>query len=358
MFRMVTLSLLICTVVNSDVITVSGNRGKDIQIALNMASCGDTVHIPQGDYFFDRSVVVEKRVSVIGSGKEKTKIYRKNNVAGLLWLFRINGNKSDHVRISGMALLGDLSEVTSGILLENESENFRVDNCTFKHLSRRAVKVKDGGKGVIDNNIFIDNWPTAVVVYGRGEKEWERGLSLGSENAVFVEDNYFEQGDVPNKSMAHHVASNNGSKYVFRYNVINDQKMASHAVDAHGNKFYWPRGSRSYEIYGNRINAVHRWAGINIRGGDGVIFNNRFFGSFVSPIHLMHECREGDGECEYPCIDQIRELYMWDNWYNEKRVDVYVRHKHLIRQGRDYLLYEHPEYRPFEYPHPLTRQKK
>ena len=155
------------------------------------------------------------------------------------------------------------------------------------------MEVHGDARGVIDHNRFIDNWYTSVVVYGSGEQSWKEPLTLGSGNAVYVEDNYFTQKNVGHKTMAHHIASNNGSRYVFRYNIIEDGYMASHSIDAHGNKYGWKRGSRSYEIYGNKIKAIHRWAGINIRGGDGVIFDNEIEGEFISPLHLMHEGRQG-----------------------------------------------------------------
>ncbi|KMQ50688.1 polysaccharide lyase, family 6 [Chitinispirillum alkaliphilum] len=354
MNRAVLFLLLLVLSVASETIKVSGNRGIDIQMAVNMADEGDTVLIPKGDYVFDESVVISRRVFIKGEGTEKSKVFRSIHAENSFWFFRVDGKTASSVRISGLAFFGDSSVRSPGILLDNGVVDFRVDNCLFEGCSNRAVKVRGGGRGVIDNNSFINNWPTAVVVFGTGEQAWEGDLRLGGENAVFVEDNYFEQSDVPNIHMAHHIASNNGSKYVFRYNTINDGDMASHAIDAHGNKFYWPRGSRSYEIYGNKIYAGHRWAGINIRGGDGVIFNNRFYGSFVSPVHLMHESRDGDGECSYPCEDQIRKLYMWDNYYNDEEVKVHVRHPHIIEKNRDFKLNKHSDYEPFTYPHPLT----
>jgi hypothetical protein len=170
-----------------------------------------------------------------------------------------------------------------------------------------------------------------------------------------LEFRYFKQDNIASTHMAHHIASNNGSRYVFRYNTIDDGDLASHSIDAHGNKFYWERGSRCVEIYGNTIKAVHRWAGMNIRGGDGVIFDNTFEGDFVSPVHLMHEGRDGDGKCEYPCVDQIRKMYIWDNMYNKESCPVKVRHPDIVKENRDYFLSEMPYYTPFEYPHPLAK---
>jgi hypothetical protein len=217
------------------------------------------------------------------------------------------------------------------------------------------VEVHGDARGVIDHNSFIDNWYTSVVVYGSGEQSWKEPLTLGSGNAVYVEDNYFTQKNVGHKTMAHHIASNNGSRYVFRYNIIEDGYMASHSIDAHGNKYGWKRGSRSYEIYGNKIKAIHRWAGINIRGGDGVIFDNEIEGEFISPLHLMHEGRQGDGNCDYPCPDQIRRIHIWGNTYNRQKIPLKIRHPQLIQYDREIILDTLPGYKPYRYPHPLVK---
>src|SRR5207249_6854946 len=69
--------------------------------------------------------------------------------------------------------------------------------------------------------------------------------------------------------------------------------------------------SRQYEIYGNTVdNAVPRYAGVSPRGGDGVIFSNRFSFNVTNDVLLTNE-----GGCvgTYPLPDQIRNLYIWNN---------------------------------------------
>ncbi|MFP4013478.1 MAG: hypothetical protein ACLFVQ_05280 [Chitinispirillaceae bacterium] len=347
--------LVLLGIISADCATfvVSGSTDSDIQLAVNKCKNLDTVKIPAGEYFFSGEVDIPKGIILLGAGRNKTIFRRAKNSSKNSWFFRIDGYHRFPFRISAVSFEGSRHSTTPGIFIHNGAVDFMIDNCRFENLSKRAIEIRDGGRGVICQNTFIDNWPTAVVVYGRGNQEWNVELSLGTEDAVYVEDNFFSQSSIPNKHSAHHIASNNGSRYVFRYNKIQDGKMASHSIDAHGNKFGWERGSRSYEIYGNTVTAVHRWAGINIRGGDGVIFDNRFMGSFVSPIHLMHEGRNGDGNCTYPCEDQIRELYIWNNTYNGQEVRLYVRHENVLKKNRDYWLLKRPDYEPYTYPHPL-----
>ncbi len=109
-------------------------------------------------------------------------------------------------------------------------------------------------RGVIYLNTFTDLYyvdPTrgalgyGVVVYGSGT--WPP-LRLGTAQTVFIEDNTFTRN-------RHAVASNNGSRYVFRFNTIIDNRENAAAIDAHG-RGVWPRGSRQYEIYGNTVDNV------------------------------------------------------------------------------------------------------
>lgn len=326
-----------------------------IQMAIDLASVGDTVKLTKGEYVISKTIDVKSGISIIGEGKDNTILRHSVKRNDEFWIFRVDGANQSQIRFSSFSIIGKSPVVSPGILFVNGAENFRVDHCKFIACSRRAIEIHGISRGVIDHNVFKENWYTAIVIYGDGNRGWKNTLTLGDSNAVFVEDNYFEQDKIPDISMAHHIASNNGSHYVFRYNVIKDGKIASHAIDAHGNKYGSERGSRSYEIYNNTIYADHRWAGINIRGGDGVIFGNKFSGEFVSPVHLMHEGRDGDGECAYPCIDQIRELYIWNNVYNGKKVDVFIRFPQIIKRNRDFFLIKKPGYTSFRYPHPLVK---
>ena len=332
-------------------------RGKytsEFQAVIDRTFPGDTVYIPEGRYVVDSSIQIRHGLTVLGAGASKTVIAFDSLISGDAWAFRVKCSQG-RIRFSGFSVKGCAPFPSSGILMKNNCSDFRIDHCSFEKCYKRAVEVHGDARGVIDHNRFIDNWYTSVVVFGNGEQSWNEPLSLGSGNAVYVEDNFFTQRNVGHKAMAHHIASNNGSRYVFRYNICEDGYMASHSIDAHGNKHGWKRGSRSYEIYGNKIKAVHRWAGINIRGGDGVIFDNEIEGEFISPLHLMHEGREGDGNCEYPCLDQIRKIHIWGNTYNGQKILLKIRHPHLIQYDREVILDTLPGYKPYRYPHPLVK---
>lgn len=335
-------------------VTALSGSSHHLQKALSRAQPGDTVTIPPGSFSLRGGVHFPAGLFIRGAGQDKTVL---NLTGEHRFGFILDGENGLRSRISGMTIRGIAPLRASGIKLVNSCRDFRIDHITFIRCFNEAVEIHGDGRGVVDNCRFVDNWAYGVVVFGRGDLSFENKLSFGTDEAVFVEDCYFEQRNINGFQKGHHIASNNGSRYVFRYNVINDGDVRAQAIDAHGNKYYWPRGSRSFEIYENCIRVGSRWVGINIRGGDGLIFNNRFFGSFsVAHIHIMHECRKEEGSCSYPCIDQTRVLHVWDNSAELTQAEIHVRHPELIREGRDWFHSTPEGYTPYTYPHPLRKE--
>lgn len=351
------LRFLLCLVIFSGQvmaaqISAKGGTRSEILEAVNMAKPGDVVMIPAGTFNFDGSITFKAGITIMGAGKDKTILKKSGNVSSST--FTIDGSNGLKARISSMTIIGLKPSTSPGIKVAKGARKFRIDNIAFKNCGGNALGVFDNSTGVIDHNTFIDNEVYSIVVYGDGVSTWNKPVKLGTEDAVYIEDNRFEMKNVLNKARSHHIASNNGSKYVFRYNTIDDGNLNAQAIDVHGNKFSWPKGSRYYEIYNNKMKVTHRWLGMRIRGGDGVIFDNELSGDITYPIDLMHEGKDGDGNCSYPCEDQIRDLYMWGNTYNGKPSPINVRHPSLIKENRDFFVKQKEGYKPFQYPHPLT----
>ena len=241
------LLMTVCFLVIVCVIGADGKmhklRGKytsEFQAVIDRTFPGDTVYIPEGRYVVDSSIQIRHGLTVLGAGASKTVIAFDSLISGDAWAFRVKCSQG-RIRFSGFSVKGCAPFPSSGILMKNNCSDFRIDHCSFEKCYKRAVEVHGDARGVIDHNRFIDNWYTSVVVFGNGEQSWNEPLSLGSGNAVYVEDNFFTQRNVGHKAMAHHIASNNGSRYVFRYNICEDGYMASHSIDAHGNKHGWKR---------------------------------------------------------------------------------------------------------------------
>ena len=162
--------------------------------------------------------------------------------------------------------------------------------------------------------------------------------------------------------------------------------------DAHGETSY--RGTRAWEIYENDI-VSEATAGvaqaIGIRGGDGVIFNNRYAGRFVASAQInlenyAQDCPQsgggkGSSNKERPLRDQTTQAWIWGNRH-DSTADFpsdytggpqFVRVKnsdprypkwdctYYLRQGQpnddpdawEYTQSPPPGYVPYTYPHPL-----
>jgi Right handed beta helix region len=325
----------------------------DVRTALLSARDGDTVIIPAGTCDLEgNTLTVVGGVSIQGAGKTDT-VLRGSSGTGALITIDCSNRKSSS--FSDMTLVGKATPAIrdGGLTLANGCKDFKVFNSKFTDFGNHGISVVGNSRGVIFNNEFIDNFRESqvggamgygVVVYGDGT--WPP-LELGTANAVFIEDNFFSGN-------RHDIASNNGSRYVFRYNTVIVTPSVRHfpMVDAHGHASS-PRGSRSWEIYNNTFSTnlppkVFARSAVGIRGGDGVVFNNVITSS--STVRHMIDLKALEIGPTYPTMDQMRSGYFWDNTpstlLNEAPGN--------LVEGRDYFLYARPGYKSYTYPHPLT----
>ena len=342
------------TTTEADVIMAESGTAADIKAACEKASPGDTIQIPAGTFNFnsglDDDISCDAGITIKGAGQNSTILKSSGLDTGMLKIDGANG------------LPFTFSDITwegpgGGIYL-TDVKDFLVIDSTFKNVkegagatnSHGAVKVTGDSYGVIAHSQFLYDENAVAHSYGiyiaDNPESWEKPLELGTRNAVFVEDCYFEGGE----NFKHVIASNNGAKYVFRYNTIRHfgDGGAGHIIDAHGTLV--PRGSRSFEIYENTI-VENQTGAINIRGGDGVIFNNQLIGSII----LSNEATWGNSDCAYPCGDQTTDLYVSGNSTSDgapiTNISVW---DYNLEENRDYYLYEKPGYTPYTYPHPLV----
>lgn len=336
-----------------------------VAAAVSLAGPGAVVNIPPGHCSWGTGqLVVPAGVHLQGAGRDRTFIYRKGAVPNTVSLIKFDCSNGGKAAFSGISLIGNGtgSIQDKGLGLVNGCADFRVWESRFSGFAFSGVYVGDAPKqrGVIFNNEFIDNFGVelrnlgyGIVVYGGAA--WPQ-LELGSQNAVFVEDNYFSGN-------RHSIASNNGSVYVFRHNeVIGKDPAKDFAMtDVHGYSTS-PVGSRSYEIYGNKystsFSSGFQRTAIGIRGGDGVIFNNSATSRITRTVELH---AEGFACGVYPGPGQIRTLYVWNNSSNPGNDlslnGILNNCETSIGLNRDYFMTPMPGYTPFTYPHPLRKSR-
>jgi hypothetical protein len=336
----------------------SGNA-EDVQQTIKLAGAQGIAHLPLGCYRVTTTIEIPACLQLAGAGAEKTILYREPGKLYSGPILHVRGDaKADCVtQISGLSLLGvrDTQDTGEdyGIILTNV-QGFRIDHSYFEGYGFAAVRVEGASSGVVDHAIFIDNFKKGidnlgygVVVYGTGQ--WLSEVQPGNAATTFVEDSLF----VGNR---HAISANNGADYVFRNNQVLGNVEAC-AVDAHGMGYGSPHGTRYVEIYHNVIrDPVYDECGIGIRGGSGVIYENTIQG-YQNPILLILEWGTPElYKAQYPALDQIQELYIWDNQvkggHAEPRVD--ETGAGFIEVNRDYFTRPPTAYTPYTYPHPLA----
>lgn len=340
------------------VVTAASCSASAVQTAVDAATTGTTVQIPAGNCNWGRAqVTVPGGIHLRGAGKDVTLIRRGGAVPESAYLVRFDCSNGQRATLSDMTLAGynNSGVYDKGLGLMNGCVDFRVFNAKFTGFVFSAIEVRGAIKqrGVIYENDFINNYNGTVrnlgygvVVYGDGT--WP-ALELGTQNAVFVEDNTMSGN-------RHHIASNNSSRYVFRHNTViaTDLTKDYAMTDAHG-KSSSPAGSRSYEIYNNtykaNLTSGRVFAAIGIRGGDGVIFNNTIAPSNVIAYPIVLSL-EGYSCGTYPAPYQVRQAWIWNN----NAGAITNRCTASIQPGRDYFTSAKPGYVPYAYPHPLRAQ--
>lgn len=300
----------------------------------------------------DNELVLPGGISLKGSGKSTTVIRSYSNVNNVLITIDCSNGKT--ARFSDMTLIGKANPalLDGGLAFLYGCRDFQIFNSKFSDFMYYGIAVGGDSRGVIYRNEFLNNYRInqdgralgyGVVVYGSGT--WPP-LELGTANAVFVEDNDFSGN-------RHSIASNNGSRYVFRYNrVITTSSVRDFPmVDAHGFGSS-PRGSRSWEIYSNTFStnlATNEKARsvTDIRGGDGVVFNNVVTNPIT--VRAMIQLSAEEVSLPYPSVDQMRSGYFWNNSPN---LLVNEAPSNFVL-GRDFYQTARPGYSPYVYPHPL-----
>jgi len=183
--------LPLATPVVAATVTATTCARADVATAITNAADGDTVRIPAGSCTWGSGISTSKGVTILGAGQGSTIITNGG--------FDMSTPSGKSFRISGFTLRG-----TSGFAVYGESKAFRIDHITFDNLTSGRVENRhiwinpdNAGyvQGVIDHNTFTE--PRGIQVHYRGSDkdggntQWIRALGLGGPDAVYIEDNVF-----------------------------------------------------------------------------------------------------------------------------------------------------------------------
>lgn len=368
-----------------------------IQTAVNRvaAAGGGTVYLIAGTSTVLTSTIwVPGGVSIIGAGSpmttqgadhkwgpEPTTILISDVSSFILY------NGSGHAKVTSSARVANIKFVVpagaSGkyLLSMNSIPNARIDHCTFNSTgsqidsSGRSVYYQVNMSsmysdptvattGVIDHCNFIFGGYGVHV----GPRIWIENKPLGTADAVFVEDCYFED-------YAHPIAGFNGAHWVFRYNYV-AQPHCFGMLDAHGPTFEQLGGTYSSQVHGTNVTETYRnkfyapstlkplcWTTFRPRSGKGVVWGN----TMVNFRHAIIFTVDSD-TCTYNGLDAPHDFYIWENTLLNVIPDVagpcanglywndgaYCS-KTYITCGPGGIMVNTamPGYTPYTYPHPL-----
>lgn len=415
----------------TDTIQGPSNKAQLINLLRN-APVGDTIFVKAGNYVFssnnaDSTLMMKSGISLIGSNDRNTKFICKKNSP--MPLFKVVPRDHRPFLISNINFIDSSTNNKDDLGLEiaGSIRNFRVTNCRFEKFYYQGILVYPNGctsdapgmtydpvaidslpSGVIDNCIFENIIAYGIQVVGIGKDSWNNSKfpwnssKLGSGDNIFVEDCYFH-------NYRHAIASNNGSRYVFRHNIVTCDSIlgvGNQSIDAHGMACDWECGSRSWEIYDNKIISPGTSKAIEVRGGDGVIFNNDMSinkdtsvtrqyiylhyewditgvaskctcyyskTDFINGVTPKCNCKNDTDTCRYlpnrivpkdtVQLNSIRNVWLWDNIGHENICPPYCEPPKEFLFNRDpngvpdnALHFSKPDnYSPFPYPHPLRR---
>jgi hypothetical protein len=404
-YGVVTISVACTGIGQSDggtVINAASASQAHVQAAIDAASPGDTVQIPAGTGTWTSQMSISKGINLIGSGIGVTTIVDDvpKGTPGSNRLMVVNVNSPATFRIAHFTLQGsatDPSRYNQGhIALGGTCKAFRVDHIEFADMQTVGIRLSGDLIGVIDNNTFTGDFQQGVFLshgswggQSYGDGSWAEALSFGTGNAVYIEDNVFTELGAPFAAAALDALS--GARVVFRSNLLTDTFIASHGTESGQRE----RSIRSFEIYDNDIqltsgNTLDR--AIYIRGGTGVIYDNRVTGSWNSLVSMQNFRDTGSytpwGQCNgssvydgntggggYRCVDQpgagtsnllsgatpasapvgnvLDPIYIWDNTGGSYSIGV-ANSSANVDENRDYYVgTSRPGYTPYTYPHPL-----
>ena len=209
----------------------------------------------------------------------------------------LNSASGKSLRVTGLTVQSGTSAVANGgvIAINGTSQAVRIDHNHFSdpRSGDHFVQFFSWTYGVVDHNQFDNGgnvfflefytggWKGIPDPNGYGQASWADGENFGTNQFVFVENNYFAGGFAED--------CNYGGRFVFRYNLVGTgSKLEVHGTS--GGQFAF-RGCRANEVYGNTFayaatpNASNSFAFlVQYESGTGLWWNNSISG-FYQFIH-------------------------------------------------------------------------
>ena len=255
----------------------------DVKNAVASAALGDTVLLPAGTNGWT-SLLTISGITLQGAGVNSTVIMDETPVVPAgngNPILQMNARPDSMSRITQIQFTHGVgnnittfpNNYNAEILVYGSTNNWRIDHCYLNVLSGKSIRVGEDTFGLIDHNVFVtfDRIGVEVFGLGYGDADWAAPTQFGSDKAVYIEDNTFQDGN--NFGW---VDVSNGGRAVFRHNTNNGYYFNTHGAET--TQRY--RSARYVEVYNNNFSYEighayqNFYAMCDIRGGSGVIFSN------------------------------------------------------------------------------------
>jgi hypothetical protein len=374
----------------------------DVQRAISNAQEGDTVRIAAGRCTWTSQLNVTKGITIAGRGVDVTILVDSVNksTAGSNRLFLIDVAAPKRFRLTSLTIEGqaaDTDRYNQGhVYITGTSKAFRIDHVKFTNMQTVGIRTDGDLWGVIDNCTFSGNFRQGVFVahsrwggHSYGDGSWAAPLGLGSEQAIFIENNEFIELSANYAAGA--LDALDGARVVFRHNQLRGQFVATHGTESGQRR----RSIRSFEFYNNRFDMPSSKMldrAFFVRGGTGVIWGNVLTGAWNSMVSMQNfrdaasytpwgkcdgtSAYDGNTSGGYPCVDQPGRgtskllsgstpalgpvgnisdpIYIWSNSGGTFTYGT-AGGSANVKLNRDYFVGSpRPGYTPYPYPHPLT----
>jgi hypothetical protein len=293
----------------------------DVQAAIDSASNGNTVLVPEGNCTW-KNLKVNKPITLMGAGRGKTVITRDPTAGS--WTAGI-------VSLTAPAIVKSMTFKPSmtgnnAAAFSASANGFRITDIEYLGLpgSVEGYFLYSSAYGLVDHCDITGGSGSNELIFVRGALDsWQTPHSLGGKDNLFIEDSYF-------RGAGYVTDCNSNSRCVVRFNTI----TGAMKVDGHGKASNSPpRGVRHMEVYHNHWTASGgTWAAVEIRGGGGRFFSNT--SDSVKPNFFLTEYSVNvawggfnnvpQTPANYPIDDQIgvgqdpkkqasEPVYLWSN---------------------------------------------
>lgn len=262
-------------------ITAASPDRDDVLDAIANAQNGDIVEIPAGNATWDSGISFTKAITLKGQStptNAQTVISWNSNGSGHLITF--TQGSAGSTRITGLTLKngsGNRKMIkVNGPWSYFTGSPLRIDNNYFEAVDTNnggpnILELWDASWGLVDNNRFVAKGNAEVIrTFGSYESDFSPNVYPGSANAIYIEDNSFENATVNEWGVQSAIQSYGGAVTVARYNDLYDNQ-----IDQHG--WNWNPGARWYEFYENTFHITGGYLQdkyFDIRAGSGLIFDN------------------------------------------------------------------------------------